>query len=153
MWVRLSIFSQLSITQCAAVCFQFTHTPCDDWENIYALSYYHHHIGSMNYYPLFRVRSWNNCMHCMSLYILVGSNGAMRTNYHVGKTCFTSRTCFLMVRINIDWDCLAPHCIMDSRDQWEFPPFFRPQWQFLCTNLTGGKCLPLGLYKGTVKET
>ena len=30
--------------------------PCDDWENIYTLSFYHHQIGSMNYYPLFRVR-------------------------------------------------------------------------------------------------
>ena len=42
-WVRLSIFSQLSIhyrihyTICGAVCFQFTHSPCDDWENIYIL--------------------------------------------------------------------------------------------------------------------
>ena len=25
----------------------------------------------MNYYPLFRVRSWNNGMHCMFLYILI----------------------------------------------------------------------------------
>ena len=36
----------------------------------YTLSYYHHQIGSMNYYPLFRVRSWNNGMRCMSFYIL-----------------------------------------------------------------------------------
>ena len=33
---------------------------CDDWDNIYTLSYCHYQIGSMNYYPLFRVRSWNN---------------------------------------------------------------------------------------------
>ena len=45
---------------CGAVCFQFTHFSCDDWENIYTLSYFHHQIGSMNYYPLLRVRSWNN---------------------------------------------------------------------------------------------
>ena len=58
-------------TICGAVCFQFTHSSCDDWENIYTLSYYHHHqIGSMNYYPLFRVRSWNNGVRCMSFYIL-----------------------------------------------------------------------------------
>ena len=31
-----------------------------------ALSYYHHQIGNMNYYPLFRVRSCNNGMRCMS---------------------------------------------------------------------------------------
>ena len=32
--------------------------------------YFYHQIGSMNYYPLFRVRSWNNGMRCMSFYIL-----------------------------------------------------------------------------------
>ena len=40
-------------------------------EKIYTLSYYHHQIGSMIYYPLFRVRSWNNGMRCMFLYILI----------------------------------------------------------------------------------
>ena len=60
------IFSVIQSTICGAVCFQFTHSLCDDWENIYTLSYYHHQIGSMNYYPLFRVRSWNNGMRCMS---------------------------------------------------------------------------------------
>ena len=55
-----------------AVCFQFTHFPCDDWENMYTLSYHHHQIGSMNYYPLFRVRSWNNGVRCMSFCILIG---------------------------------------------------------------------------------
>ena len=38
---------------------------------IYTSSYYHHPIGSMNYYSLFRVRSWNNVMRCMSFYILM----------------------------------------------------------------------------------
>ena len=47
--------------------------PDDDWENIYTLSYHHHQIGSMNYYPLFRVRSWNNGVRCMSFYILIMS--------------------------------------------------------------------------------
>ena len=54
-----------------AVCFQFTHSPCDDREKIYILSYNHHQIGSMNCYPLFRVRSWNNGVRCMSFYILM----------------------------------------------------------------------------------
>ena len=47
--------------------------PSDDWENIYVLSYYHHQIGSMNYYPLFRVRSWNNGVRCMSFCILLNT--------------------------------------------------------------------------------
>ena len=56
---------------CGAVCFQFTYFSYDDLENIYSLSYYHHQIGSMNYYPLFRVRSWNKGVHCTSFYILM----------------------------------------------------------------------------------
>ena len=39
-------------------------------EYIYTLPYYHHQIGSMNYYPLSRVRSWNNGVRCVSFYIL-----------------------------------------------------------------------------------
>ena len=33
-WVRLSIFSVIHYTICAAVCFQFTHSLRDDWDNI-----------------------------------------------------------------------------------------------------------------------
>ena len=67
------ILSVIHYTKCGAVCFQFTHFLRDGWENIHTLSYYHHQIGSMNYYPLFRVRSWNNGMGCMSFYILMES--------------------------------------------------------------------------------
>ena len=63
------ILSVINYTLRGAVCFQFTHFPCDDWDNIYTLSY-HHQIGSMKYYPLFRVRSWNNGVRCMSFCIL-----------------------------------------------------------------------------------
>ena len=65
------ILSVIHYTIHEAVCFQFTHFPCDDWENIYTLSYYHHQIRSMNYYPLFRVRSWNSGVCCMSFCILM----------------------------------------------------------------------------------
>ena len=58
-----------------------------------------------------------------------------------------------LVGLNIDWDCLVPHSIMGSRNKWEFPPFFWPQWQSSCTAPTAGKCLPLGLCKGTVKQS
>ena len=64
------ILSVIHYTIRGAVCFQFTHFPCDDWENIYTFSYYRHQIGSMNYYPLFRVRSWNNGVYSMSFCIL-----------------------------------------------------------------------------------
>ena len=65
------ILSVIHYTICGAVCFQFTHFLCDGGDNIYTLSYYHHQIGSMNYYPLFRIRSWNNGVRCMSFYILM----------------------------------------------------------------------------------
>ena len=69
-WVRLNIFSQLSIAHHMGLCGFSLPISLMMAEQIYTLSYYHHQIGSMNYYPLFRVRSWNNGMHCMSLYIL-----------------------------------------------------------------------------------
>ena len=71
-WVRLSIFSPLSIIQYAGLyVFSLPISLYDDWENIYTLSYYHHQIGSMNYYPLFRVRSWNNGVRSMYFNILM----------------------------------------------------------------------------------
>ena len=73
-WVRLSIFSQLAIIQYVGLCFfQFTHFLRDDWENIHTFSYYHNQIESINYYPLFRVRSWNNGIRCMSFDIIIES--------------------------------------------------------------------------------
>ena len=51
----------------------FSVCPIPSWwlREYIALSYYHHQIGSMDYYPLFRIMSWNNGMRCMSLYILM----------------------------------------------------------------------------------
>ena len=67
-WVRLSIFSQLSIIQYMGLCVFSLPIAFVMIERIYTLSYYQHQIGSMNYYPLFMVRSRNNGMRCMSLY-------------------------------------------------------------------------------------
>ena len=63
------IKSVLSIFQAiyGAVCIQLTHFCYADCENTCTLSYYHHQIGRMTPLPLFRVRSWNNGMCCMSL--------------------------------------------------------------------------------------
>ena len=68
-WVRLSIFSQLSIIQYMWLCDFSLPISLVITERINTLSYYHHQIGSMNYHPLYRVRSWNNGMCCMCLYI------------------------------------------------------------------------------------
>ena len=69
--VRLSIFSQLSIIQYMGLCVFSLPISLVMIERLYTLSYYHHQIGSMNYYLLFRVRSWNNGSRCMSFYILI----------------------------------------------------------------------------------
>ena len=79
------ILSVIHYTICGAVCFQFTHCSCDDWENIYTLSYYHHQIGIMNYYPLFRVRSWNNGVRCMSFYIHMIIHHFLLLRFHVSN--------------------------------------------------------------------
>ena len=71
LWVWLSIFSQLPIIQYMGLCVFILPISLVMIERIYTLSYYYHQIGSMNYYPLFRVRSWNNGMRCMALYILM----------------------------------------------------------------------------------
>ena len=68
--VRFSIFFQLSIIKYMALCVFIFATSLVMIERLYTLSYHHNQIGSMNYYPLFRVRSWNHDMHCMYIYIL-----------------------------------------------------------------------------------
>ena len=68
-WVRLSLFAQLSIIQYMGLCVFSLPISLVVIERIYTLSYYHHQIGSMYHYPLFRVRSWNNGMRCMSIFL------------------------------------------------------------------------------------
>ena len=70
--LRLRQFSQLSFIQYKGLCvFSLPNSPVMIvW--MCTLCYYHHQIGSMNHYPLFRVRSWNNGMRCMSYYVLMG---------------------------------------------------------------------------------
>ena len=70
-WVILSIFSQLSIIQYMGLCVFSLPISLVMIERIYTSSYHHYKIGSMNYYPLFGVRLWNNGMRWMSLYILL----------------------------------------------------------------------------------
>ena len=71
-WVRFTIYSPISIIQytCMGLCVFSLPISLVMIERIYTLSYCHHQIGSMNYiyYPLFRVRSSNNGMCCLSLY-------------------------------------------------------------------------------------
>ena len=69
-WVRLSTFSQLCIIQYMGLCVFSLPISLVMIERIYTVSCYHHQIASMNYYPLFRVRSWNNGVRCMSFIFL-----------------------------------------------------------------------------------
>ena len=62
--------SVIHYTICGAVCFQFTHFSCDDWENIYTLSYYHNQIRSMDHYPLVRLgHETMVCAVCLSIFL------------------------------------------------------------------------------------
>ena len=89
-WVRLNIFSPLTIIQyvglyvfslsISLVMIERIHI----YIYIYTLSYYHHQIGSMNYYPLLRVSSWNNGVRCMSLYCY---------EFVIWPDCFVGHSC------------------------------------------------------------
>ena len=69
--LRLRQFSQLSCIQYMGLCvFSLPISPVMI-VRMCTLSYYHHQTGSMNHQPLFRVRSWNNGMRCMSYYVLM----------------------------------------------------------------------------------
>ena len=69
-WVRLSLFSQLSIMQYMGLCVFSLPISLVMIERIYTLSYYHHQIGSMNWYPLFRVHETMVCAVCLSIFFL-----------------------------------------------------------------------------------
>ena len=61
------------------------------WLREYNTLSYHHQIGSMNYYPLFRVRSWNNGVRCMSFYILISEStlfSPMSSGEHLADDIF-----------------------------------------------------------------
>ena len=66
-----SILSNIVHTIYMAVCIQLTYFCCDDFESTCTSSYYYHQIVSMRHLQLFKVRSWNNSMRCMSLHILI----------------------------------------------------------------------------------
>ena len=91
------ILSVIHCTICRAVCFQFTHFCCDDWENIYTLFYYHHQIGRINYYPLFRVRSGNSGVRCMSFYILMVITSSIKSD--LSFDCGSIYSCLRLKRI------------------------------------------------------
>ena len=69
--IRLRQFSQLSFIRCMGRCVFSLPNSSVVTVRMCSLSYYHHQIGSMNHKPLFRVRSWNSSMRCISYYVLI----------------------------------------------------------------------------------
>ena len=69
------------------------------------------------------------------------------------KCLLTGITCLWLADINTGWEKLQLQCILGSRGQWEFPPFFMGHRESLCTAITAGKWLSSGLCKETVKES
>ena len=95
-------------------------------ERIYTLSYYHHQIGSIIYYPLFRVRSWNNGMRCMFLYILLTVSLSVKVfvlpwtgfqPWSAGNSCMScivkSKHRDEILHPTPAWSCQAPCTNMD----------------------------------------
>ena len=76
----------------------------------YTLSHNHHQIGSMNFYPLSRVRSWNNGVCCMSFYILMILN--LHPNKWLSKQSrrrwFETSSCTLWCHSNV---CFVSHSV------------------------------------------
>ena len=68
-WVRLSIFSQLSIIQYMGLCAFNLPISLVRVEIMYILSYYHHQIGSMNYYCLGLGHETMVCAVCLSIFL------------------------------------------------------------------------------------
>ena len=96
-WVRLSKFSQLSFIQYVGGGGGGSVYPFPLWwlrECIYFVLD-HHQIGSMNYYPLFSVRSWNNGMRCMYFYI----PPQMSTHLRICLLWYRSPFCTLYIRL------------------------------------------------------
>ena len=154
-WIRLSIFSQLSIIQ-SIVQYKwgcvFSVYPLPLWwlrEYIYILSYYHHQIGSMNYCPLFRVRSWNNGVHCMfSIFLMV----PLMALSHDNLSWFWSRSisAYGVTRpqwVNMKASTLCWALLAVYRRQWKF----KPPSQLIWLTLLGIETLhenPKGVLQG-----
>ena len=70
----------------------------------YALSYYHYQIGSLNYYLLFRIWSWNNKVRCMYFCILIHLTGywRMKLLIHALKHPWMLRHEWVMLQMHDD---------------------------------------------------
>ena len=69
--IKVSSLNYLSCNIWDYVCSVYSFLLCWLWEYVCTFSYHHHQIGSMAHLPLFKVRSWNNGMCCMSFYIVM----------------------------------------------------------------------------------
>ena len=68
--------------------------------------FYHHQIWSMNHYQLFRVRSWNNGMGCMSFCILMEGGHNSHGNF---TSCILARVTPWPMELVLTSPCLEPH--------------------------------------------
>ena len=84
MWVRLSIFSHYPSYNIWGRVFSVYPFPL--WllreYTLCLIIIIKSEVWSMNYYPLFRVRSWNNGMRCMSLYFMAISPNVTALCFH-----------------------------------------------------------------------
>ena len=109
-------------------------------EYIY-FAYYHHQIGSMNYYPLFRVRSWNNGVRCMSFYILKGGL----------VFCWTSVNQFPVD--GIAWGYPWTECVSMNRNTEDAWPHTHRVLSWNCGNLLREENMSATLWKRFMEKS
>ena len=115
-------------------------------EYIYTLSYYHHQIGSMNYYPLFRVRSWNNGVRCMSFCILMiyiySCFIAWFSKCTIGFVQFMWRSAGCKVPKYVYAQCFVKLCLAPHKPTTSFFPHITHlwlHWLLMCCSTSVGK--------------
>ena len=91
--LRLRQFFLLSFIQYMGLCvFSLPNSPVMI-VRMCTLSYYHHQTGSMNHKPLFRVRSWNNGMRCMSYYVLSNETNKQTNSISIANALEMLQSC------------------------------------------------------------
>ena len=105
-WVRLSIFSQLSIIQDMGLCVFSLPISLVMIERIYTLSYYHHQIGSMNYFITHSLGLGHEtmvCAICLSICLLTWLLQWMPPWWQVPLQKY---------RVNLNWHAYVLWCVL-----------------------------------------
>ena len=111
---------------------------------IFSFSYYHHQIGSMSYYPLFRTSSSNKGTRCMSIYSYCLDFMLLNKLTIRPQFLWSNVGLFLFIRWNTSNEPICHHSLatnyvtvfenMDTATARHLYPVFswESRWSFLC---------------------